>query len=645
MSKSTCQIILSDYSPTQEAVIGYGFETNTGDVQELENPLKSAVVDMSSYQYLLGDGMVGRVVVAETDLWIYSDNNESTSELIYSLEYPDEWMISKAVGIKTTLLAPVLPYGILQLGSFQKVAESLTVGIELRDRFFTLSGTTIGNLLSNYDDIPLLCPSLAMLEPENNSDPSDWNCLHIMEYEDMNVNHATEFTDYNLSTADQLVPLIGQNCLALEEHPFFIGDQNIFYPLSLDTNVVSTTSSEFVYPDERLDTTEMWMLSYQEEYFDDGIVNGDSCDGIQNGFVPEHITEITHSNIDNIKGFARDCDIQVKNYRQYSQDSCTEYLYASEGFGLCENFNECGEEEQHVTNVLAASYNNEDITLCYGHDTSISPSIVLTESSPPFQVQQSASRNLDTLYVRQYSCTSKYHNADARILASPLPLNTLESTVIGGDSWLECTYDLYNKNTKVPKFKRGKQTPKTNFRPRPRDRQLIQDRLKELRQLLPDSKKCSIDELLDQTTNHMLFLKSMVEQAEKVKQFNAHEVSTKNSHKNMASKARDNINTCPIIVKDLDHPCQFLIEMICINEGVFFEMAEVMHKLNLTILKGFMEIRCKQWASFNVQALKGFNRLDIFWPLMRILQQNGNWMTDQWCPQNYVCRQSPKYRM
>ena len=91
-----------------------------------------------------------------------------------------------------------------------------------------------------------------------------------------------------------------------------------------------------------------------------------------------------------------------------------------------------------------------------------------------------------------------------------------------------------------------------SHKPRPRDRQLIQDRVKELRELIPNGSKvnhsrahwlrsaitisyllnlessvlmsfscaiqCSIDTLLDRTVSHMLFLQSISSQAEKLKQ-------------------------------------------------------------------------------------------------------------------------------
>ncbi|KAG0487828.1 hypothetical protein HPP92_006639 [Vanilla planifolia] len=53
---------------------------------------------------------------------------------------------------------------------------------------------------------------------------------------------------------------------------------------------------------------------------------------------------------------------------------------------------------------------------------------------------------------------------------------------------------------------------------RPRDRQLIQDRIKELRELIPNGTQCSIDELLERTVKHMMFLQSIAVRAEKLNQ-------------------------------------------------------------------------------------------------------------------------------
>lgn len=88
---------------------------------------------------------------------------------------------------------------------------------------------------------------------------------------------------------------------------------------------------------------------------------------------------------------------------------------------------------------------------------------------------------------------------------------------------------------------RKKAKPGESARPRPKDRQLIQDRVKELREIVPNGSKvihsfinnliitfnsctyslqiqCSIDALLNRTINHMIYLQNVTNYAEKIKQ-------------------------------------------------------------------------------------------------------------------------------
>ncbi|OEL35945.1 Transcription factor LHW [Dichanthelium oligosanthes] len=125
-------------------------------------------------------------------------------------------------------------------------------------------------------------------------------------------------------------------------------------------------------------------------------------------------------------------------------------------------------------------------------------------------------------------------------------------------------------------------------RPRPKDRQLIQDRVKELREIVPNGAKCSIDALLERTIKHMLFLQSVTKYAEKIKQ--------------------------------ADEP-----KMLCEERGLFLEIADNIRGFGLTILKGLMELRDgKIWARFLVEANREVTRMDIFLSLVQLLEQNNH---------------------
>ncbi|CAL1367373.1 unnamed protein product [Linum trigynum] len=186
------------------------------------------------------------------------------------------------------------------------------------------------------------------------------------------------------------------------------------------------------------------------------------------------------------------------------------------------------------------------------------------------------------------------------------------------------------ESSNKPNRKRLK--PGENPRPRPKDRQMIQDRVKELRDIVPNGGKCSIDALLERTIKHMLFLQSVTKHADKLK----HTAESKFIRKDGGVLLKDNFEggatwafevgsqsmVCPIVVEDLNLPRQMLIEMLCEERGFFLEIAEMIRGMGLTILKGIMEARNdKIWAHFVVEANRDVTRMEIFMSLVHHLQQ------------------------
>ncbi|PKA47018.1 Transcription factor LHW [Apostasia shenzhenica] len=194
--------------------------------------------------------------------------------------------------------------------------------------------------------------------------------------------------------------------------------------------------------------------------------------------------------------------------------------------------------------------------------------------------------------------------------------------------------------------------PGESPRPRPKDRQLIMDRVKELREIVPNGAKCSIDALLEKTINHMLFLHSVTKHADKLKEARkprilGKDVATlKDNFQSGATWAFDvgsQPMTCPLIVEDLNPPREMLVEMLCEERGCFLEIADLIRGLGLTILKGVIESRKdKIWACFAVEpefhyeeqngikkaggshltskANKDVTRMEIFLSLVRLLE-------------------------
>ncbi|XP_068634706.1 transcription factor LHW-like [Aristolochia californica] len=208
-------------------------------------------------------------------------------------------------------------------------------------------------------------------------------------------------------------------------------------------------------------------------------------------------------------------------------------------------------------------------------------------------------------------------------------------------SWISSSYSdsgvtMQPKRSEEPaKSMRKRARPGESTRPRPKDRQQIQDRVKELREIVPNGAKCSIDALLDRTIKHMLFLQSVTKYADKLKQ--ADEPKMINKENGVVLKDNSSGSSggatwafevggqtmvCPIIVEDLNPPGQMLVEMLCEKRGFFLEIAEIIRGFGLTILKGVVEARDdKIWARFVVEANKEVTRMDIFLSLVQLLQQ------------------------
>uniref|UniRef100_A0A0D9V858 BHLH domain-containing protein n=1 Tax=Leersia perrieri TaxID=77586 RepID=A0A0D9V858_9ORYZ len=187
------------------------------------------------------------------------------------------------------------------------------------------------------------------------------------------------------------------------------------------------------------------------------------------------------------------------------------------------------------------------------------------------------------------------------------------------------------RNDEIGKSNRKRSRPGESARPRPKDRQMIQDRIKELREIVPNSAKCSIDALLEKTIKHMLFLQNVAKHADKLKESGEPKIVSqeeglllKDNFEGGATWAFEvgtRSMTCPIIVEDLSPPRQMLVEMLCKERGIFLEIADQIRGLGLTILKGVMEVRKdKIWARFAVEANKDVTRMEIFLSLVHLLE-------------------------
>ncbi|XP_043710623.1 transcription factor LHW-like [Telopea speciosissima] len=211
-------------------------------------------------------------------------------------------------------------------------------------------------------------------------------------------------------------------------------------------------------------------------------------------------------------------------------------------------------------------------------------------------------------------------------------------------SWIDDSYSMNAESSVVTQPKRTEEPatvtkkrarPGESTRPRPKDRQQIQDRIKELREIVPNGAKCSIDALLDRAIKYMLFLQSVTKYADQLKKDDEPKMigdencvilkdntSGDGCGATWAFEVGGQTMVCPIIVEDLEPPRQMLIEMLCEEQGFSLEIADIIRGFGLTILKGVIEVQeDKFWARFVVEASKEVTRMDIFLSLVHLLQQ------------------------
>ncbi|XP_043691236.1 transcription factor EMB1444-like isoform X2 [Telopea speciosissima] len=342
-------------------------------------------------------------------------------------------------------------------------------------------------------------------------------------------------------------------------------------------------------------------------------------------------TEIKHVDTNTLLRFSAGCEVhEALNPAYVMQEQHHSWIEAErgetavsieppEGMGISQFMSECGSD-----NLLEAVVANA----CVGFNSvksessfcETSQSVVTTEKSPQVPIRakrtciSAGGPNGESFVVEDsnYQLTSTCHLAEAHIRSRK---------------------ELSSKTLSTCHEQSGRQVEPAKVskkRARPRDRQLIQDRIKKLRGLVPNGLKCSIDLLLGHTIKHILFLQSVTEHAEKLRKCAESKVHDKGvdllgsyRHEHGSSWALElgSQTLRPIVVENLNMNGQMLVEMLCEECSLFFDIGEVLIGLGLTILRGATEIRGKKtWACFVVEGEKGFHRMDILWSLMLLLQ-------------------------
>ncbi|XP_031127614.1 transcription factor EMB1444-like isoform X2 [Ipomoea triloba] len=594
-----------------------------------ESPIGLAMTEMSNTYHILGKGAVGEVASTGSPLWIFSDilapggiSSSSVSKC------PEEWMLQFLAGIKTILLIPCIPHGVLQLGSLEMVAENAQLVAYLMDRFDALKKSAeTSPFISNIES-----PAQLSAFMPNAKD----NLLGIN-----NDNNDFRAGDaYNLSTAGKMASL------------YMIQDISTGVPGILECD---SESKSGMHPMDLISVAEQLNNQFSEDYrwiMTESNVCKSSC-------LEQEVYATSYSEF-----YDGECELQNVLAHAFV-DQSNHYIQTCNGSGQTTaagsisnedlifndepsswESNGCCFKEDDVDNLLESIVT----TACMDSDIKSINASYSTESfhtslGIPFSASQRRNHMVQGALVG--GKTEPWSSPISASVASDMKSLTNSSlecsmgTVVEEQQQKKRSRSMHHAAESECSYAKMKRAKVSDRQPRrPRDRQLIQDRLKELRELVPNSAKCSIDGLLDRTIKHMLFMKNVTDQADKLRQQVKKEVLTGKSLTSSKAKANyqpgtswalelgSDEQTCPIIVKDLNYPGYMLIEMLCNDHSGFLDIADVIHRLELTILKGVMENRTGgTWARFIVEASGNFHRLDIFWPLMQLLQRSSTLMS------------------
>ncbi|KZV32987.1 hypothetical protein F511_01498 [Dorcoceras hygrometricum] len=640
------------------------------------DPLGLAVAKMSYQAYSLGEGIVGQVAVSGKHSWVYSDNHVANSS---STSEPfDGWKNQFSAGIKTIAVVAVIPHGVVQLGSLHKITEDLKLIDHIRNVFSDLQDSLAGAIpRSLHSTIEKSFPSDIRATIPNSAGIHD----HKMKLD-------SSFLEDGTSLCSQLLSSIGSNHVSISPHSgrpltvkiklretdlLSIPRHEISLPSSSESILTRQQMGSFCEIKCGEETNDLKdsgqrpeisslpaikndkgdnLYLYDATLLSDGHQMNLSCLPLENldsltfqdrneFYVPETISEQLHPD------FERNLELRSKfnNFetRLSPFSFCSGYeLYEALGPSFRKQIDYVWEEEKSHSDMVIENPEGMDSSslLTENPDMHLLEALVAKVSGTDTTANSSKScqeTEESLLAAERTPCTSVGTIGSAGYSfdrATSSSLNSLSHGIESLKGLLSPSSSRGSEHLEMPQkpVKINKKRTRTgeNSRPRPRDRQLIQDRIKELRELVPSGSKCSIDSLLERTIKHMLFLQSITKHAEKLHKCSASKLLDKNMDmrrfsseqgSSWAVEVGSNSKVYPIIVENINVHGQMLVEMMCEQCSQFLDIAETIRSLGLTILKGVSEA-CgnKTWMCFVVENKKSMHRMDVLWSLMQILQ-------------------------
>ncbi|KAG8389226.1 hypothetical protein BUALT_Bualt02G0206800 [Buddleja alternifolia] len=639
------------------------------------DPLGLAIAKMSYQVYSLGEGIVGQVAVSGKHSWIFSDQYVADSSS--TSEYFGGWQNQFSAGIKTIAVVAVIPHGVVQLGSLHQIAEDLKLVDHIRNVFSELQDSLAGSVPSSIHSKGNSCLSDTCTR---NSDSTGF-------HDRLTTKSKKSFHEDEVNLWSQLFSPFGKSGIHSYISPPLGDFSNKTLKMKMhETAECSMPGNEISFPSSsenilatRLQREEMESINNND--FKDlrkrpeitsmtsvknvGIENSNLYNATLATDGPQMVTSDLPIEILDSPAFHDQGEFHVPELPNMQLHHDFENMELPIKSNLNETrtspFSFCAGYELYE--ALGPSFQKENDCVWVAEKTDSDMAIEISEGmeNSSLLMENSDMNLLDAVVAKlshkgndtesEKSCRD---TVGSHLTADKAPSTSVCTISSAGYSFDRDTSSSLNSVTCLKGFSsasssRGSEhlerpreggkankkraRPGESCRPRPRDRQLIQDRIKELRELVPNGSKCSIDSLLERTIKHMLFLQSVSKHAEKLQKCSASKLldkdtgmrrfSSREQGSSWAVEVGNNQKVCPIIVENINMNGQMLVEMLCEECGQFLDVAETIRTLGLTILKGVSEAYGKKtWMCFVVEGQnnRSMHRMDVLWSLMQLLQ-------------------------
>ncbi|GMH20879.1 hypothetical protein Nepgr_022721 [Nepenthes gracilis] len=615
------------------------------------DPLQLAVTKMSYHVYSLGEGIIGQVAVTGKHRWIFADDHaieSCSSSEASAFQHGDGWQAQFLAGIQTVVAVAVVPHGVVLLGSMNKVTEDMKLIALIREAFSALKDSSASHIST-----PITCNLQSSLHSTDTSTRS-LDRRALLEYQ-LDLDETINKSQFISS------PMIS----SLQEHRD--GSCCAISPTVRPVRPVGSISNggQASSVSEGVENPRMFQSSHDRQESVEPLLLSNDRSGRNNSRILKYAA---------CNGVAVDSEMELqndaeKNMEMEAEFSCLDSLTSSfkysagyelhEALGpafLKQNYPWWWEAEKseagsfsamwegmessmlttsnsgsdHLLEAVVANFCSKDISGGRGKMFSTpAESLLTTEKMPePSSATNntvgSACYSIDRSSLLEESTKQHYLNSSDSLRTS----NGLSSLSSSGSK------EQLARQTEAAKANKKRSRVGESCRARPRDRQLIQDRIKELRELVPNGSKCSIDSLLECTIKHMLFLQSITKHAEKLNNCAKSKICNKDvwalgcssyeQGSSWAVEVGNQMKVGPIVVENLTTTGQLLIEMMCEDCDCFLEIAEAIKSLSLNILKGTMDGHGKKtWIRFIVEGQNNrssLHRMDVLWSLVQILQ-------------------------